>query len=42
MLKEELWTRRMIAEVTILKRTTKIEDSDILKEIRNTIPGKRK
>ena len=35
MLKEELWTRRMIAEVTILKRTTKTEDSDILKEIRN-------
>ena len=35
MLKEELWTRRMTAEVTILKKTTKMEDSDILKEIRN-------
>ena len=35
MLKEELWTRRMTVEVTILKRITKIEDSDILKEIRN-------
>ena len=35
MLKEELWTRRMTAEVIILKKTTKIEDSDILKEIRN-------
>ena len=35
MLKEELWTRKMTAEVTILKRTTKMEDSDILKEIRN-------
>jgi len=35
MLKEELWTRRMTTEVTILKRITKIEDSDILKKIRN-------
>jgi len=35
MLKEELWTRRTIAEITILKKTTKIEDSDILKKIRN-------
>ena len=35
MLKEELWTRRMTVEVTILKRITKMEDSDILKEIRN-------
>ena len=30
-LKEELWMRRMTAEVTILKRTTKMEDSNILK-----------
>ena len=35
MLKEELWTRRITVKVTILKRTTKIEDSNILKEIRN-------
>ncbi len=35
MLKEELWTRRMTAKVIILKKTTKMEDSDILKEIRN-------
>ena len=34
-LKEELWTRRTTAKVTILKRMTKMEDSDILKEIRN-------
>ena len=34
-LKEELWTRRMMAEVTILKRMTKMKDSNILKEIRN-------
>jgi len=34
-LKEELWTRRTTAKVTILKRMTKTEDSDILKEIRN-------
>ena len=35
MLKEDLWTRRITAEVTILKRMTKMEDLDILKEIRN-------
>jgi len=35
MLKEKLWTRRITAEITILKRMTKIEDSDILKEIIN-------
>ena len=35
MLKEELWTIRTTAEITILKRTTKMEDLDILKEIRN-------
>jgi len=35
MLKEELWTRRITAEITILKKTTRMEDSDILKEIRN-------
>jgi len=35
MLKEELWTRRTTAEIIILKRMTKMEDSDILKKIRN-------
>ena len=35
MLKEELWTIKTTAEITILKRTTKMEDLDILKEIRN-------
>jgi len=42
MLKEELWTRRTTAEVTILKRMTKIEDSDILKEIRNNNTREKK
>jgi len=35
MLKEELWMKKTTAKVTILKRTTKMEDSDILKEIKN-------
>ena len=34
-LKKELWTRRTTAEVTILKRMTKIKDLDILEEIRS-------
>ena len=41
-LKEELWTRRMTAKVTILKRTTKMEDSNILKEIRNNNTREKK
>jgi len=41
MLKEELWTRKTTAEVTILKRMTKTEDSDILKEIRNNNTGEK-
>ena len=32
-LKEELWTRRTITEVMILKRTTTTDNLDILKEI---------
>ena len=35
MLKEELWMKKTTAKVTILKKTTKMEDSDILKEIKN-------
>ena len=34
-LKKELWMRRMIAEIIILKRTTKMEKLNILKEIRS-------
>jgi len=33
MLKEELWTRRTIAEITILKRHKTIGNSDLLEEI---------
>jgi len=32
-LKEELWTRRTTAEITILKRNKIIENSDLLEEI---------
>ena len=42
MLKEELWTIRTTAEITILKRTTKMEDLDILKEIRNNNTREKK
>jgi len=33
MLKEELWTRRTIAEITMLKRNKTMENSDLLEEI---------
>ena len=33
MLKKELWTRRMTAEITILKRYKLLEDSNLLEEI---------
>jgi len=33
MLKEELWTRRTTAEITILKRNKTIGNSDLLEEI---------
>ena len=33
-LKEELWTRRTIVEVTMLKKTTITKTSDILEEIK--------
>ena len=34
LLKEELWTRKTTAEVTMLKRTTIIDKLEILKEIK--------
>ena len=34
LLKEELWTRRMIAEATMLRRTTTTNDLEIMKEIK--------
>ena len=34
MLKEELWTRRTTAEVTMLKRNTTTNKQEILKEIK--------
>jgi len=33
MLKEELWTRRMMAEVTVLQRKEVIENSSLLNNI---------
>jgi len=33
MLKEKLWTRRTIAEITILKKNKMMENSDLLEEI---------
>jgi len=33
LLKEELWTRRTTAEVMILRRTTTVDDLEIMKEI---------
>jgi len=33
MLKEELWTRRMAAKITMLKRYKLLEDSNLLEKI---------
>jgi len=33
MLKEELWNRRTIAEITMLRRNSIIEKTDLIKEI---------
>ena len=33
LLKEELWSRRMIAEITMIGRKTTTEECDIIKEI---------
>jgi len=34
LLKEKLWTRKTIAEVTMLKRTTTMNKSEIMEEIK--------
>jgi len=34
LLKEELWTRRMIVKVTMLRRMTTVDDLEIMKEIK--------
>ena len=34
MLKEELWTRRITAEIMMLKRYKSLEDSNLLEEIK--------
>jgi len=41
-LKEELWKRRTIAEITILKRNSVIEKTDFLKEIQQNRTRKQK
>ena len=41
LLKEELWQRRTMAEITMIKRKTTIEESDILKEIRRNTTRER-
>jgi len=33
LLKEELWSRRMIAKITMIERKTTIEECKIIKEI---------
>jgi len=41
LLKNKLWQQRTTAEITMIKRRTMVEESDILKEIkRNTIREK--
>ena len=42
LLKEELWTRRTTAEVTILKRNKTTDSLDILKEIKRNNTRKYK
>ena len=34
LLKEKLWQQRIIAEITMIKRKTTVEENNILKEIR--------
>jgi len=34
LLKEQLWTRRMTAEIMMLKRKMTVDESDIVKEIK--------
>jgi len=41
LLKEELWQRRTMAEITIIKRKATVEENDILKEIRRNTTRER-
>ena len=41
MLKEELWTRRMTAEITILRRNRVMEKTKFLKKIQQNKEGKQ-
>ena len=41
LLKEELWQRRTMAEITMIKRKTTAEESNILKEIRRNTTRER-
>ena len=41
LLKEELWQQRTTAEITMIKRKTTAEESDILKEIRRNTTRER-
>ena len=42
LLKEELWQQRIMVEITMIKRKTTVEESNILKEIkRNTTREKK-
>jgi len=42
LLKEELWSRRTMAEVIILKRTTTTNKTEILEEIKRNNTRKQK
>ena len=42
MLKEELWTRRIIAEVMMLKKKTTIDKQEILEEIKRNSTKEQK
>jgi len=33
LLKEELWSRRMTAEITMIRRKTTVEECNVIKEI---------
>ena len=37
LLKKELWQQRTTAEITMIKRKTRVEEDNILKEIRRNI-----
>jgi len=42
LLKDKLWQRRMTAEITMIKRRTMVEESNILKEIKRNMTRERK